>query len=228
MTELKTVEFNPALRVLIRSEVKRGKSLGRILTNYLVSQQNVSGQVIDLASKSDKASYNRFLKPDNSRRIIYTDKYSEGDNLLKIDLEQPFGIEDQSCDTVLCFNALEHVYNYNNVVTESFRILKTGGQFIGSVPFLVNYHPDPNDYFRYTHEALDKILSQAGFQDIKIYNLGFGPLTAAYSHSYIFWPKFMRGVVLILSIRLDQFIVRKRPQWKFRFPLAYFFQATKS
>lgn len=227
MTELKTVDFSRALRVLISREVKRGKSLGRILINYLVSQQHVSGQVIDLASKSDKASYNRFLKPDNSRRIIYTDKYSESDNLLKIDLEQPFGIEDQSCDTVLCFNALEHVYNYNNVVKESFRILKDGGQFIGSVPFLVNYHPDPNDYFRYTHEALEKILSKAGFRDVTIYSLGFGPLTAAYSHGYIFWPKFIRGLVLILSIRLDVFLVKKRPLWKLRWPLAYFFSAKK-
>ena len=40
--------------------------------------------------------------------------------------------------------------------------------FIFAVPFLIAFHPSPNDYWRYTEETLTKICEQAGFRDIEI------------------------------------------------------------
>ena len=38
----------------------------------------------------------------------------------------------------------------------------------GAVPFLHPYHKDPDDYFRYTHTALKKILEKANFEKVEI------------------------------------------------------------
>ena len=63
---------------------------------------------------------------------------------------------------------------------------------MGCVPFLIPYHADPDDYFRYTHSSLERILRQTGFDNIKITKLGEGGLACCVDLLYTYYPNTSR------------------------------------
>lgn len=218
--------MRPPLKLLIK-ELWRGKSLARIFLNYSLTNIELKGAVLDLGSKSSAASYNRFLQKEEGVKVTYTDLEASGRDVIRLDLEKRYEIRDMSYDTITCFNTLEHIYNYQNVVSESYRILKPGGVFIGGTPFLVGYHPDPHDYFRYTDEAIERIFISAGFTLERMVSLGVGPLTAAISIDLFVWPRILRPFVATVAVFLDHLILRLKPGQRGRFPLGYVYVFSK-
>jgi SAM-dependent methyltransferase len=71
-------------------------------------------------------------------------------------------------DVVLSNQVLEHVQDERLTVTESFRVLKPGGLFIGSVPHISPIHLEPHDYRRFTMLGLENLLTQNGFANVVI------------------------------------------------------------
>lgn len=199
----------------------RGKTLARILLNHELSKIEVGGKILDLGSSKESASYNRFLKYREPYTVTRTDFYSDGPGMVRLDLEKPFSLSDASFDTMTCFNVLEHIYNYCNVIAESYRVLKPGGVFVGSTPFLVNFHADPHDYFRYTHEALENMFVEAGFSCEKMISLSFGPLSVAAFFLTRITPSFLNFLFFIPAILLDALIIKVKPIQRGRYPLGY-------
>src|SRR3989344_3871606 len=148
-------------------EIWRGKDSYRIFMNNECRKYALSGKVLDIGSGLKLASYHRFLqkKPDTELQFLDLRFASvKGEGGLPIDLEKdPLPYESMSVNAVLLFNLLEHIYNYRQVLNETKRVLMPGGQILGVVPFLVNYHPDPHDYWRYTKETLERVLAENGF-----------------------------------------------------------------
>lgn len=72
-------------------------------------------------------------------------------------------LADDSIDTINCISVLEHVYDTRAVIAEMFRALRPGGCVRVEVPFLLQFHGYPNDFFRYTHVALRRLFEDAGF-----------------------------------------------------------------
>lgn len=68
--------------------------------------------------------------------------------------------EDNSIDAFMSMFALEHIYDFQAVIDEAYRCLKPGGRFLLAVPFLYYYHAAPDDFFRFTRSALDRMLSR--------------------------------------------------------------------
>lgn len=83
------------------------------------------------------------------------------------------GLPDGYADAVICTEVFEHLENPHMAIKEIKRILKPGGIFIGSTPFLFKIHGDPDDYFRYTESALRRIFLQ-DFSTIELYPMGGG------------------------------------------------------
>jgi len=212
---------------IVFQETLKGKSLSRILLNYNLKSIEVSGQVLDLGSKSDKASYNRFLKRDKDCNITYTDWHESGDGIIKLNLEEKFPFSENKYDAITCFNTLEHIYNFNNTVQESYRILQLDGLFIGQTPFLVNYHADPHDYFRYTNEAIAAIFNSVGFECERMVYLGFGALSASFALRSHLYPKFLRPFFTIFFILFDKLISRIKKNQNFLYPLGYLYVMRK-
>jgi SAM-dependent methyltransferase len=79
----------------------------------------------------------------------------------------------QCVDAVLCTEVLEHVAQPEVVLKESGRILRPNGLLILSIPFLYRIHADPYDYQRLTAYQLERYLSIAGFEKIKIKAQGY-------------------------------------------------------
>ncbi len=95
------------------------------------------------------------------------------DNVNAMDMPE---IESEKFDYVFCFEVLEHINNPQKVFSEAYRILKKGGSFITSTPFLLRIHGgDNHDFFRYTIGGLRHLGKNAGFNNIKIVsNTGIG------------------------------------------------------
>lgn len=76
-------------------------------------------------------------------------------------------------DVVVCGELLEHVKDPRRVVHEAFRLLKPGGRFLATVPFLFRIHADPADYGRYTPYFWQETLADTGFENILIEHQGY-------------------------------------------------------
>ena len=98
---------------------------------------------------------------------------------------------------------------------------------LGFVPFLIQYHPDPNDYFRYTDEALEKIFAQAGFTNINIKRLGLGPFSVNFNNLASFMPRAFNVLCWPIAYMLDRFVLSLKPNFKERFPVGYLFVLEK-
>ena len=217
----------------LSKETLRKKSLPRILLNQRIKNINVKGRILDLASGKKRPSYYRFLQIDPESEIVSMDISKERDPDILTDLEQPFPLKDNEFDCVLCFNLLEHIYNHNNLIQESFRVLRQSGRLIGSVPFLGSVHFDPDDFFRYTRSALYRIFKEAGFSKINIEALGYGPFSVNYYLTAFLLPKVVRVPVVLISIGLDKAIARacklfgKTMHGKDKYTLMYFIECNK-
>lgn len=81
-------------------------------------------------------------------------------------------LSDNSIDTVLATELLEHLPEPEKILKEIYRILKPGGSLFFTVPFLWPLHDVPFDEYRYTPFSMERILKNAGFNEIKIEAMG--------------------------------------------------------
>lgn len=65
-----------------------------------------------------------------------------------------------SVGTVLAFSVFEHVTRFWKGFEEVHRVLKPNGVLLVCTPFYFHVHGYPNDYWRFTAEALDTLLGQ--------------------------------------------------------------------
>lgn len=101
-----------------------GKSLYRALHNCSLKGVCLKGRSIDLGSKNGTSSYYRYIKVDD---VTYVDYYEGGENVVRLDLEKELPIDSETYDNVIMFNTLEHIQNYQLLVAETARILRSGG-----------------------------------------------------------------------------------------------------
>lgn len=211
----------------IISQTLKGKTVNRLLMNQALKDISVEGKILDLGAGTMRSSYFDFLKLGEDSDVISIDALPDRKPDVVADLENGIPLSDQSFDAVLCFNLLEHIFSFKNLVGESLRVLKQSGRFIGYVPFLVQFHPDPRDYFRYTEQGLDKIFKEVGFSEVKIRYVGRGPFTAAWGQVAFILPRFLRWVATLLIMSLDGLLFVLKPNFKHKYPLGYVFIAEK-
>lgn len=72
--------------------------------------------------------------------------------------------DDASIDNLVCFEVLEHVFNFNELINEMYRVLKPGGKLLITVPFAFPEHESPFDFFRYTSFGLNKLFESNKFK----------------------------------------------------------------
>jgi SAM-dependent methyltransferase len=68
--------------------------------------------------------------------------------------------EDGSVGTVLALSTFEHVQKFWVGFDEVARVLRPDGVFVVASPFYFHVHAYPNDYWRFTPEALDFLLER--------------------------------------------------------------------
>lgn len=81
-------------------------------------------------------------------------------------------LSDNSVDSIMATEVLEHSFHPEQTLSEIHRVVKPGGIFFFTVPFLWPLHETPYDAYRYTPFSIRMHLEKAGFTDIKISSLG--------------------------------------------------------
>ena len=118
-----------------------------------------------------------------------------------------FPFKDSSFDVVLLMSVLEHCYqNFENIVTETNRILNDNGIVIAFLPFFLGYHE--NDYWRFTYESIEKLLKD--FKNVKIIPVG-GPFSVSFQIlSAMIKPNILRKslgyIFSYISVPMDKVI----------------------
>ena len=76
---------------------------------------------------------------------------------------------DRSFDLIIADQIFEHLPDPESAARNAFRMLKSGGTFVITTPFLLRVHMSPIDCSRWTEQGLSFVLQRAGFsvQDIK-------------------------------------------------------------
>jgi ubiquinone/menaquinone biosynthesis C-methylase UbiE len=77
-------------------------------------------------------------------------------------------LDEAKVECVMATEVLEHCPDPGAVINEIRRVLKPGGIFFFTVPFLWPLHDNPHDEYRYTPFSLQRLLQRAGFCDIDI------------------------------------------------------------
>lgn len=82
-------------------------------------------------------------------------------------------------DLVLCTQMLEHVRNPAAAVAEMRRVTRPGGTCLLTTHGTWFYHPDPEDYWRWTASGLRALFAEAGFAQIEVTPVGGTKLALA-------------------------------------------------
>ena len=207
-------------------ETLKGKTIARTFFNLEIGKhvKNIGGVVIDLGGGKNP-SYERFwqIKPEKFIRVDINEK-AEPD--VVANLNKPLPFSDNFADVIFLFNVIYILENPGKTLREINRILKPGGKLFITSPFIFNEAKEPNDYWRFTSEGLEKLLKEAGFNEILIKPVGERFSAAIYliNPFLFFWP--VKFVFYILAIGLDKTIPKKL-KLKQPCPIGYFIEAIK-
>ena len=185
--------------LLVAKEVFAGNTLARSLFNEAMKSYSISGEVLDIGSKSIHNAYYKNMDISKDTNITFTD-LNEGQGVVTLDVEKKFPFEDNTFDCIISYNLFEHVFNYQNSTTEIQRVLKPGGKFIIAVPFLYHFHADPDDFYRFTDSAIKRIWELGGLKCESIEYIGEGFFSYALTTMFNFLkPNFLKNIFRVIS-----------------------------
>jgi len=157
-------QFNPGLLGLfINPFYIARKGLYKNVSEMI---QHLNGRILDIGCGSKpyehlcNATEYVGLEIDSpeKRRKTAADYFYDGEKM-------PF--EDKSFDNLIANQVFEHVFNPSYFLKEGNRILKIGGKFLMTVPFVWDEHEQPYDYARYSSFGLKHIFKENGFKIVE-------------------------------------------------------------
>ena len=74
---------------------------------------------------------------------------------------------DESFDSILCTEVLEHAINPEALVAEMRRVLRRGGTMVVTVPFSARVHYVPYDFHRFTRYRLKQLFWGTGKVEVE-------------------------------------------------------------
>ena len=140
--------------------MKRLSTTREIMNKFL---PYIEGRVLDLGAGS--AKYKELIASKTESYLACDAVKNENiDDVCDVlNLHYP----EESFDTVISTQVMEHVKNPLLMASQINKVLKTGGKVILTAPLLIPMHSDPDDYFRFTKNGLVEIFKQSGFAIIE-------------------------------------------------------------
>ena len=170
------------------------KSLERISPDLGVSR---GAAVLDYGSADEPY---RHLFPED---IEYLGADLPGNSAAAIEINQDgsLPVVGESFDAVISTQVLEHVADPERYLSECFRVLKPGGRLLVSTHGMFVYHPDPEDYWRWTAAGLQAAIRQAGFRIRRLEGVvGLLPMAIQLAQDALYWklPLRLRPVLAVV------------------------------
>lgn len=144
------------------------KKFQQIREVIIYAGKYISGKTLDLGA--GRAKYRDIIKEKSSEYIAFDMRPGPNIDVVGNVLDLPFG--DNTFDTIVSTQVLEHVEKPWIMVKEISRVLKKGGICILTAPFLIPHHSDPHDYFRYTTEGIKSLFENENFEIIECSSSG--------------------------------------------------------
>ncbi|MBC8235031.1 methyltransferase domain-containing protein [bacterium] len=117
----------------------------------------------------------KHLSPESQAEVINIDIAPFANvNVVADALRLPF--KDASASCMIIQSVLEHIPEPLSLISEIARVTKIGGCVYAEIPFIQGFHPDPNDYQRYTFTGIQHIFSNY-FKEIRS-GVSIGPTSA--------------------------------------------------
>jgi SAM-dependent methyltransferase len=91
-----------------------------------------------------------------------------------------------SFDIIVTQETLEHVANPFKAMEEIARVIKLGGLLYCQLPFIIGFHPGPQDYWRFTTQGIRQLIENAGLIVVRS-GVTVGGATGYYRISVEFW-----------------------------------------
>ena len=198
-------------------------SIQRAILNKHLSYavKGVKGKILNLGSK-DKRYSNLFV----DSTVINNDLFSKGADL-GFDANERFPLPDSSYDCVFAMNILEHLFEPQNMLNESHRVLKKGGCLIFNALFIFQYHRDPYDCFRFARDGVEYMLKKAKFKHYEITEVGgrYSVLAEQFRNFIPFLP--WVWMVPLLTYMDDTLLSKSEKEIGKRWHFGYFVKAYK-
>ena len=158
-------QFRPTIAGIFLNPFYFGRLV--IYRNILRYAGKIKGDTIDVGCGSKP--YESLF---NTTKYIGLDLAKSGHNhsTSKIDffyngLYMPF--DSDTFDSAVCFEVLQVVFNPEQFLKETYRIVKPGANLLFTVPFFWDEHEQPHDFARYTSFGLNHMFTDAGYKIIE-------------------------------------------------------------
>ena len=154
------LHFNVKTWFLVHPFYFARRNLYKGFENY---SSKLSGKLIDIGcgSKPYKKLFNNCNKYIGLE--IESDDQKNDDSDYTYD-GKTFPFENESFDSAICSQVLEHIFEPTIFLNEINRILKKDSLIIMTVPFIWDEHEQPHDYARYTSFGLKYVLEKHNFE----------------------------------------------------------------
>jgi SAM-dependent methyltransferase len=130
--------------------------------------------------------YRGFFPADT--HYVAADLAGNPDATLLLNPDGTVPADDGSFDAVMSTQVLEHVTDPALYVSEAFRVLRPGGRLMLSTHGVFVYHPDPEDYWRWTGAGLQHQLRRAGFDIVRFEGIiGLLPTGLQLVQDAVYW-----------------------------------------
>lgn len=133
-------------RILISKQLKH-------FAKYII------GETLDVGG----GEYNRYRDLFDCNTFTCLDVYA-GDNIDIVASADDIPLPDESKDSILSTQMLEHVKFPEKCVMEMYRVLKKGGYAVITAPQWNELHDEPTDYWRFTKYGLIELFERNGFK----------------------------------------------------------------
>jgi SAM-dependent methyltransferase len=125
------------------------KTVDRLIENA----KNENGKIVNVGSGNIKLD----------EKIINVD-ICDGANVDYVANAEELPFLDASIGLIINQEVLEHTKNPFQIIKEFKRVLKPEGLLYCQVPFILGYHPSPEDYWRFTESGLRLMLEREGLK----------------------------------------------------------------
>lgn len=176
---------SPTLQLLYRLRDLRSRELYRALRRHCRGAVlDVGGWDFVLSARQRGLSFERWTTLENERERLLEvpDRRVEfvyGDGCA-------MDFDDQSFDTVINVQVLEHVFEPIRMVGEIGRVLKRGGHAIFVVPATSTIHLAPHYHYNFSRYWIEQAMDRAGLDVVELVPLG-GVWSSMASHLLFFF-----------------------------------------
>jgi SAM-dependent methyltransferase len=194
----------------------------------LLRRVELDGSILDVGGGAH-AQYHELIKGEHIFHTMNINPKCRPDTLA--DIEQEFPFAGETFDHAICLNVLEHIYEFEHVVSETVRCIKPGGSFVIATPFMHHIHGSPDDYLRYTESVYRRLAGKFDCHVSMLEKLGAGFFSLGFQCLSIGGPKFLLPIARPVAVGLDHVLNTISNRYRKLteiLPLGYFVVLTKN